>query len=206
MKLKKKYILQSMRHFLFICLFLNRAAFAADEKLPSLAAIVVDSVQVMNDSLAVKGAQEDIEKKRTEFQKEISAQEDTLRKENEKLLKEQSTLSAKDFEEKRKKFEQKIEKAKVLVDTRRHQLETAYNDVMKKINDVFMLIAQRIAEEKGANVVFQRAVVIWLKGDIGIDVTPEIIAALNKELPKVTVVFPSEKDLSKATSPTKKSL
>jgi len=55
---------------------------------------------MMSDSTAVKDAQEQIDKKREEYQQEIAKKEEELHKENDQLMMAQKTLSTEDFEKK----------------------------------------------------------------------------------------------------------
>lgn len=194
--MKKKYISQSLMVILSVGLLCSATVYAKDEKASDLKAVVVDSTQVMNESTAVKDVQRQIEDKRKEYQKEISTKEEELRKEHEKLMAEQSQKPATDFEQKQKDFEKKVEKVKFFVDTRRQKLEEAYGDALGKINDVFMRVVQEIAKKKEAAIALQRQMVIFMDKDM--DITAEVVTALNKELSKVPVVFPSEKEASQA--------
>lgn len=192
--MKKKYILKKISFVLLTSLFFRQDVFAGNEKLQNLAVAIVDDVKVMEESTAVKDIQAQIEAKRAEYQKEISKQEDVLRKKNEVLMTEQKKLSAQEFEEKRKKFEEEVEKVRAFVDMLRQTLETAYAESLKKVQDVFITTVTRLVKEKGGNGAVPRKLFIVIEG---LDITTEVIAALNKELPKLPVAFPPQKALSK---------
>jgi len=99
--LKKNHVLRSLKAIVVALLFLSQSVFAREAKeLPALRAVIVDSALMMSDSTAVKDAQEQIDKKREEYQQEIAKKEEELHKENDQLMMAQKTLSTEDFEKK----------------------------------------------------------------------------------------------------------
>lgn len=159
------------------------------------AVMFVDNNQVLAESAAMRDVQNQIEKKRGEFQKEISGKETSLRQENEKLMAQEKKLSADQFKVEQKKFEEKVEKIKGLVESRRRQLEIAYTQAMKKIQKSFQSAVQKAVQKNKAAVVLQKAAALWI-ADPKLDLTAEVVALLNKDMSKLKVVFPSEQDAS----------
>ena len=80
-------------------------ALAAD---PVTKIAIVDIQKIMRESLAAKDLQQQLEKKKNEFQSEITKQEQQLQKEDKSLAEERSVLSADAFEKKRGALKQKL--------------------------------------------------------------------------------------------------
>lgn len=183
------------KNLLIAAFLLGVSPVLGDSSPTPLAVMFVDNNQVLAESTAMRDVQNQIEKKRGEFQKEISGKETSLRQENEKLVAQEKKLSAEQFKTEQKKFEEKVEKIKGLVESRRRQLEIAYAQAMEKIQKSFQAAVQKIVQKNKATVVLQKAAALWI-ADPKLDLTAEVVALLNKDVSKLKVVFPSEKDAS----------
>src|SRR5216684_2931418 len=75
---------------------------------PSLNILVVDVQALLQNSKSAKMVRQQIEQKRTEYQKEMSAQEGVLRQEHDTLQRQQGSLSAEAFNQKGRDFQQKL--------------------------------------------------------------------------------------------------
>ncbi|MGL5719689.1 MAG: OmpH family outer membrane protein [Alphaproteobacteria bacterium] len=181
---------------LLVAVFLLGVSPVLGDTPPAAPAVMfVDNNQVLAESAAMRDVQNQIEKKRSEFQKEISGKETSLRQENEKLMAQEKKLSADQFKVEQKKFEEKVEKIKGLVESRRRQLEIAYAQAMEKIQKSFQAAVQKAVQKNKATVVLQKAAALWIS-DPKLDLTAEVVALLNKDVSKLKVVFPSEQDAS----------
>ncbi|MGL4427094.1 MAG: OmpH family outer membrane protein [Alphaproteobacteria bacterium] len=181
---------------LLVAAFLLSVSPVLGDTPPAVPAVMfVDNNQVLAESAAMRDVQNQIEKKRGEFQKEISGKETSLRQENEKLMAQEKKLSADQFKVEQKKFEEKVEKIKGLVESRRRQLEIAYTQAMEKIQKSFQAAVQKIVQKNKAAVVLQKAAALWI-ADPKLDLTAEVVTLLNKDVSKLKVVFPSEQDAS----------
>ncbi|MGL5784416.1 MAG: OmpH family outer membrane protein [Alphaproteobacteria bacterium] len=183
------------KNFLVVALLLGVSPVLGDTSPATPAVMFVDNNQVLAESAAMRDVQNQIEKKRGEFQKEISGKETSLRQENEKLMAQEKQLSADQFKVEQKKFEEKVEKIKGLVESRRRQLEIAYAQAMEKIQKSFQAAIQKVVQKNKASVVLQKAAALWI-ADSKLDLTAEVVALLNKDMSKLKVVFPSEQDAS----------
>jgi Skp family chaperone for outer membrane proteins len=184
------------KRFLVVAFFAGAFPVLADTPPPLPYTIMfVDNNQVLSESSAMRDIQSQIEKKRIEFQKEISGQETSLRQENEKLMGQEKKINAEKFKLEQKKFEEKVEKIKGLVEVRRRQLEVAYAQVMEKLQKYFQAVVQKIMQKNKATVILQKGAALWI-ADSKLDLTAEVIVLLNKEMPKLKVIFPSERDIS----------
>ncbi|MGL4825478.1 MAG: OmpH family outer membrane protein [Alphaproteobacteria bacterium] len=183
------------KNFLVAVFLLGVSPVLGDTPPAAPVVMFVDNNQVLAESAAMRDVQNQIEKKRGEFQKEISGKETSLRQENEKLMAQEKKLSADQFKVEQKKFEEKVEKIKGLVESRRRQLEIAYTQAMEKIQKSFQAAVQKAVQKNKAAVVLQKAAALWIS-DPKLDLTAEVVALLNKDVSKLKVVFPSEQDAS----------
>ncbi|MFI4947730.1 MAG: OmpH family outer membrane protein, partial [Alphaproteobacteria bacterium] len=154
---------------------------------PSLNILVVDVQSLLQNSKAAKMVRQQIEQKRTEFQKEMSHQEDLLRQEHDALQRQQASLSAQVFNQKGREFQQKLNEFDKSMQAKRQILETANADALQKINEAMLKIIAEIAKERKANLVFVRSELVLF--DQTFEVTDEVLSKLDEQLPTVTVNF-----------------
>jgi hypothetical protein len=69
-------------------------------------------------------------------------------------------------------------------------------EVQKKLQD----IVARLGAEKKFALILQKGALIWSDPAQSVDMTDSVLEILNKELPKIAVKIPSEKELMAALS------
>lgn len=153
----------------------------------NLAIMVVDVQALLQNSKAAKMVREQIEAKRAEYAKEISHQEEVLREERDALQRQQSTLSADQLNVKGREFQAKVNALDRDVQAKRQALERSNADALQKIQEVMVRIITDIAKERKANLVFQRSELVLF--DQGFDVTDQVLAKLDEQMPTLTVNF-----------------
>src|SRR6266446_1250342 len=154
---------------------------------PSLNILVVDVQSLLQNSKSAKMVRQQIDQKRTEYQKEMSAQEGTLRQEHDTLQRQQSSLSAEAFNQKGREFQQKLNDFDKSMQGKRQTLEKANSEAIEKINEVMLKIIADIAKERKANMVFLRSELVLF--DQNFEVSDEVLQKLDEQLPTVTVNF-----------------
>lgn len=157
---------------------------------------VVDVMRILTDSLAIQDVQKQLEKKSADYQKEFAAQDQKFRSENEQLVASQHTLKPEELQKKQMDLQKRFEKFQEKVEMRRRQLEFAYRQSMTNIQTKIDDIIGRLATEKKLTLVFRDASLAWVKDANQVDMTSEIVTILNKEVPKVTVKIPTEKEMA----------
>ena len=163
------------------------AAPAAAPAAPALNILVVDVQSLLQNSKSAKLVRQQIEQKRTEFQKEMSAQEGALRQEHDTLQRQQGSLSAEAFNQKGREFQQKLNEFDKNMQGKRQILEKANSEALEKINEVMLKIIADIAKERKANLVFLRSELVLF--DQNFEVTDEVLQKLDEQLPTVAVNF-----------------
>jgi len=151
---------------------------------------VVDVQRVMQESTASKGIQKAIESQRDAYQKEIQTLEDKLQTAENELRKQQTVLAPEAFAAKRRDFEKQVGEVQRTVQTRKRTLDTAFNEAMGHVQKTMLDIVQRIADERGANVVIPRNLLVLFASNL--DVTESVLERLNKQLPTVAVTIPKQ--------------
>ncbi|WP_448187395.1 OmpH family outer membrane protein [Azospirillum sp. sgz301742] len=151
---------------------------------------VVDVQRIMQDSTASKGIQKAIESQRDSYQKEIQTLEDKLQTAENELRKQQTVLAPDAFAAKRRDFEKQVADVQRTVQARKRTLDTAFNDAMSHVQKTMLEIVQDIADERGANVVIPRNLLVLFASNL--DVTEPVLERLNKQLPTVAVTIPKQ--------------
>jgi len=154
---------------------------------PSLNILVVDVQALLQNSKSAKMVRQQIEQKRTEYQKEMSAQEGVLRQEHDTLQRQQGSLAAEAFNQKGREFQQKLNDFDKSMQGKRQTLEKANSEALEKINEVMLKIIADIAKERKANLVFLRSELVLF--DQNFEVSDEVLQKLDEQLPTVTVNF-----------------
>ncbi len=187
-----------------LMLVISQAAYAENKTVESIA--VVDVPLIMNDSLAAKDIKAQIDKKRNDFQAEITKKEDKLREEDKKLSEQKNVLSKDEFEKKVQEFQAKVNEVQRQVQTRRAQLEDGYGRAIQQLQDTILEVVGEIGKEKGFLVALPSNQILYTKDSLNI--TTEVMEKLNKKLPKVAVKLedgaPSSGEVKKESKKDKK--
>ena len=160
------------------------------EPLKSPVVAVVDVQRIMQESSASKGIQKAIESQRDSYQKEIQTLEDKLQNAENELRKQQTVLAPDAFATKRRDFEKQVADVQRTVQERKRTLDTAFNEAMTNVQKTMLEIVQDIADERGANVVIPRNLLVLFASNL--DVTENVLERLNKQLPTVAVTIPKK--------------
>jgi Skp family chaperone for outer membrane proteins len=149
----------------------------------------------LDKSAALKSIVEQMEKKRSDVQKELAKYEEELKKKDKDLAEQQKTLSEKDFAQKRQTFEKRVHEIQQKIELRRIQMELAVEEAKKKVYEAFLKAADEIKTSSGANVIIYKETVVT--ADPAFDLTKPVLDKLNQTLPTVQVTFKSEEEVKK---------
>lgn len=170
------------------------AAPSAAEVKPSVVAIV-DVQRILQASKAATSVQEQLEKQRSKFQDEITAEEADLREAEKSLTKLRETASADAYAEQEQKLRQRFLTVERHVQARRKAWDQAHTDSMATVREGIIAIVSEIAQEKGVNLVVVKQQVIW--NNQNIDITEEVLSRLDKKLPTIQVKLIPEEEFVK---------
>lgn len=164
----------------FAALFVNFSAPAFAETVIA----VVDVDRILQESDAAKNLQKKRSDAREKFLSELSSKEQELRKQGEALFKKQKELSEEDFAKERKKYEADLLEVRKLAQTKKRAFEEASVDSLKQLRDGLTGVVQKMAAEKGYDLVISARDVI--AGEKSLNITEEALKQMNdsvKEIP-----------------------
>lgn len=170
------------------------ATMAAAQQLPPAVIVTVDRQTMIADSAAAKAAQTELKPKadalqarlgqlRTSLQAEEKTLRDTAPQQNAAPAAVQAwQTKVRDFETRRGQADQEIQR-------RQQEIQLAEQWVVKQINDGAQPIISAIMRERGANIAVDEQVTI--QHSAAVDITKDVIARLDKALPRVSTTPPA---------------
>jgi outer membrane protein len=166
---------------------------------PAPVIVMVDMQQLVYNSKAGKGVQGQMDKQRQAFSKEVAQQEDELQKARAELERQRATLPPDQFEAKGRQFQQRLQELDRTVQAKQKAWQAVYTEAMNKVEEGALQVVAEIAAEHQANLVIQKAAVIF--GKDGFDITADAMQRLDQRLPAVTVNQPKPVEATTATKP-----
>ena len=164
---------------------------ADPEVIPLLIPIGILDVQaILRDASAVKNIRDQVSKYGSQFEKEIQKERDDLRKANQELARQRTILAPEAFAEKRRKFEQKVVEVQRLVQQRQRDLDKSRNEAMGTVNKAYVKIVTNLAAGRSLAIILRKNQVAYSAPTLNI--TKEILARLDKNLPTVKVAKPGK--------------
>jgi Skp family chaperone for outer membrane proteins len=162
---------------------------------PAPVIVMVDMQQLVYNSKAGKGVQGQMDKQRQAFSKEVAQQEDELQKARAELERQRATLPPDQFEAKGRQFQQRLQELDRSVQAKQKAWQAVYSEAMNKVEEGALQVVAEIAAEHQANLVIQKAAVIF--GKDGFDITVDAMQRLDQRLPAVTVNQPKPVEVAK---------
>ena len=162
---------------------------------PAPVIVMVDMQQLVYNSKAGKGVQGQMDKQRQAFSKEVAQQEDELQKARAELEHQRTVLPPDQFETKGRQFQQRLQELDRSVQAKQKAWQAVYSEAMNKVEEGALQVVAEIAAEHQANLVIQKAAVIF--GKDGFDITADAMQRLDQRLPAVTVNQPKPVEVAK---------
>jgi Skp family chaperone for outer membrane proteins len=169
----------------FLTLALAAAAHA-DIK-PAIIA-VVDLSEIVNQSLAGKGINAQLQSERESFQSETKGEREKLQAAEQELNRQRTILSKDAFTKRANELQQQNDEFQRTLNARGKVVEKALNEAMNTLQDAVLNIVAEVALEQQATMVVDKKFVII--ADKSTDITATVLDRLNKKLPKVAVNIP----------------
>ncbi len=148
---------------------------------------IIDIEKISQQAKVVKDVAGKVSKKRDQFQKEITSQEEKLEAERKKIEAKKSILSEEALDKQQKDFFKKVEELKKFAEKRDASLKKAYSEAIKTVNEEVGVIVSEIAKEKGLSLVIPASQVVFSVDNL--DITAEVIKRLDKKVSKASVKF-----------------
>lgn len=165
------------------------AAAVAAVAMPAPVIAIIDVDQILQESLAAKGVRSQADKYQQTFQGEMSKEESSLRATQQDIDQQRKTLSQEAFAEKARAFDASVAEFQRKGLARRKAFDKSFNTAMGQVQQAMLEATQQIASRHGASVVLPRSQVVLF--DDKMNLTKEIIVAMDKKLPHVD--FPAPK-------------
>ncbi len=166
------------------------AAVAQTAALPPAAIVIVDMDRVVSQSAAGKQAMTEIQGKVTAAQTRANALQGQLKTEADAIQAGQAnkSLAGPAFDSRVKAFGEKQQSAQRELGRLEGEIQRSRQHVMKQISDGVNPIITAIMKERGATIAMPKAAT--LQHVAGLEVTTDVIARLDKALPKVSTTPP----------------
>jgi Skp family chaperone for outer membrane proteins len=177
---------------------------AAANSLPAPVVAVVDVQRILQESLAAKSVQKQLEGQRAKVQAEVAGEEKKLRQAEQALVKSRNVDAPDVYAEKEQGLRQQFLEVERQVQSRRKALEQAFTDSMNVVRKSLLDNVNDLAKERGANIVIVKQQTLWT--DKTVDITDATLARLDKALPRVHVKFSADGGQDNVSSPRAPSL
>ena len=165
---------------------------AAAQTLPPAVVIIVDMDQVFANSAAGKQAQTELKTKLEAIQARVSQLRTSLGTEEQQLGQSRPQAAGpavaaweakvRDFTARKTQAEQEVQK-------REQDFQAARQYVLKQINDAAQPIITAVMKERGASIALAQGAT--LQNSASLEVTADVIARLDKSLPRVSTTPPA---------------
>jgi Skp family chaperone for outer membrane proteins len=139
--------------------------------------LLIDFNRVTNESFVGQDVQAQLKTYGEQLTAQRVALEETLTAERDKLTEQRNLISSSDFEQLATEWETKARKAQIEIERMSQRLLRAGQTAEQEIARNLRPIVLRIMQEKGADMVFDKAHIYISRS--GFDVTGEVIEALN---------------------------
>jgi len=165
---------------------------AVSQTLPAAVVIIVDMDQVFANSAAGKQAQGELKTKLDAIQARVTQLRTSLGTEEQQLGQTRpqapgAALTA--WETKARDFTARKTQAEQEVQKREQDFQAARQYVLKQINDAAQPIITTIMKERGASIALAQGAT--LQNSAALDVTNDVVARLDKSLPRVSTTPPA---------------
>ena len=175
---------------LLVFLLATSAHAETPAKLPAPVIAIVDVQRILQESLAAKSVQKQLEAQRSKFQNEIEGEENGLRQSEQDLAKQRSQLAAQAYADREQQLRQRFSTVETHVQARRKVLDQSFSDSMNKVRAALLDVVATVAHEHGANMVVVKQQALWT--DQPLDITDEVLKRLDQKMPKIDVATPAE--------------
>lgn len=188
--MNKRLVLRFVLVSFFLGLFLAPSSAEAPAKLPTPVIAIVDVQRILQESMAAKSVQTQLEAQRSKFQNEIEKEENSLRQAEQTLSKQRDQLTPQAYSEREQQLRQRFTTVQNHVQSRRKVLDRSFTDSMNAVRSALLDVVGTYARERGANIVIVKQQALWT--DQPMDITDEVLKRLDQKIPKIDVNTPVE--------------
>ena len=157
----------------------------ATTSFPTPKIAVIDRQAILRLSAVGKDIVAQMETLSKQSDQEFKSQEASLRTEAQTIQQQSAILSAEVRSQKERDFTNKQQAFQKRVQSRQGELQNAFNVAQRQVEQALGPVLQKLMQDRGANLLFDRNAVVF--ATIDIDITNDAIARLDQILPKVKV-------------------
>lgn len=139
--------------------------------------VTIDPQFILNESKTAKLMREELEKKRSDYQSQVSIKEKELNKKKQILEDQQAKISKEEFDKKIEEFNIEVAEVQRMVQNKRNEIDQLYTNNASKIDKAIVAIVQELAKEKNFDIVLSANQAIYIRKNL--DITEEIIKRLD---------------------------
>lgn len=148
--------------------------------------VVIDVQRILQESLAARSVQKQLEAQRARFQSEISSKEKALNDADNELKELRNTnKDAETLPEREQQLRQKFMAMERDVQSKRHALDEAFTNSMGAVRNALLAVVADLAKTKGIQAVLLKQQALWY--DPSLDITDAVLTKLNAQLTEVPV-------------------
>lgn len=175
------------RIFTALCLALGVVT-AAQAQTPNAKILIVDFDRVSRESLVGQDISAQMESNRVDLESHAREIQQQLGAEQQELQQQRSIVSDEAFQQRLQQFQQRAQQQQSQLQTLTQQARQAMQQANLEVQRALRPIVRQVMEEKGANVVLDKALVSQHAS--GLDVTTEVIERLNEAMSDYDVNLP----------------
>jgi len=166
---------------------------ASAQQLKPAVIAVIDQRRLFSESLVSKDIRQQLTSISQTFASEENKIKEELLKEKDQLDKQKSLMAQEAYEDKYNQLKSRADDLNRKVDIHQKQLNVAQVRANRELQRVLTPIIQKVADSRGATVVLEKAQIVHQQP--GLDITTEVIENLDRELPTLKVVVPTEAEI-----------
>jgi Skp family chaperone for outer membrane proteins len=144
---------------------------------------VIDSKGIMTQSTVGKGLQAAGNQRLQALETDTQKRRDALAKQGQLLEQQRATMTPQDYQNKRGDLIKQDDQLRQDYQNKRRALDTAVNGALDQIQVKSLAIVKQIVQQKSITMVLYKEAVAW--GPNVVDITPDVVAQLNQQLPSV---------------------
>jgi Skp family chaperone for outer membrane proteins len=175
------------RAFLVLLLLVSVPLHAEPKPVAMMAPVVaiIDVQRILQESLAAKSVQKQLEVQRAKFQAEISEQEKQLQAADDQLKEARTTTAPDTLATREQQLRLRFTEVERDVQTKRHALDDSFATSMGVVRTSLLDVVQEVAKQRGITLVLLKQQALW--HDPALDMTGEVLNKLNAKLTEVPV-------------------
>lgn len=161
------------------------------QEAPTVRLAILDVGRALRDASAVKGIRSQLTTYMDAYRADTQKEEQSLRGAQEELGRKRTILSPEAFAAERTKLEKRLADAQAKVQDRRQSLERVHAEAMQKVQDVLANIVTAVASERNLTLILRKDQTVFAASSY--EITDEVLKRLDKQMPSVKIGNPGKK-------------